>query len=77
MVIAETSAQYHYEIPSTYDQNGWDTEVKGEPNLDALTPVPNNNAVQELAVKQAWLQQLTEPQTAGRYPNLTSVSIFN
>jgi len=51
--------------------------VQGEPDLSKLTPIPAVGSADELAVKSSWLEQMTGTQAAGRYPNLTSVSIFN
>jgi hypothetical protein len=77
VVISETSAPYHYEIPSSYQQNGADTEVYNIPALSSLTPIPASGSANELAMKSAWLQEMTGSQAAGRFPNLTSVSLFN
>lgn len=77
VVISETSSPFHYEIPSNYPRNGPDSEIKGEPDLSLLTPIPAVGSANELNVKSNWFEQMTGPDAARRFPNLTSVSVFN
>lgn len=53
-----------------------DSELSGTlPNLTTLTPAGGGAA--ELAIKANWIQQMTGPATAGRFPRLTAVSWFD
>jgi hypothetical protein len=77
IVITETSAPYHYVLPSAYSNVQPDSEISDIPNLSTLTTVPASGSQSELSMKSQWLQQMTGERTAGRFPHLTAVSMFN
>ncbi|ORY88450.1 glycoside hydrolase superfamily [Leucosporidium creatinivorum] len=86
LCIAETSAPFYYELPSSspyYDQEG-DTDIAGPlPNLTlgeykpSLMSPPAEHGDDELYLKASWFVQLTSNATATRFPRLKAVSLFN
>lgn len=85
VVVAESSAPYYFDIPSSsryYTQQG-DTDIQPPlPNLNNYRaslnePNPYPRSDDELAVKATWIAQMTGNSTAQRFPNLKAVTWFN
>ncbi|GAA5993257.1 hypothetical protein JCM10908_004536 [Rhodotorula pacifica] len=85
VVVAESSAPYYFDIPSSsqyYTQQG-DTDIQPplpnlnnyQPSLNEPNPYPRSD--DELAVKAIWIAQMTGNVTAQRFPNLRAVTWFN
>lgn len=85
VVVAESSAPYYFDIPSSsryYTQQG-DTDIQPPlPNLNNYRaslnePNPYPRSDDELAVKATWIAQMTGNSTAQRFPNLKAITWFN
>ncbi|KAM0790474.1 hypothetical protein ACM66B_003350 [Microbotryomycetes sp. NB124-2] len=85
VVIAETSAPYYYDLPTTspiYEQAG-DTDVPSrlEPNLTlwqpSLATPPYDKSDDELYIKATWFVQMTSRKTLRDLPGLKAITLFN
>ncbi|KAK4047445.1 hypothetical protein OIO90_006191 [Microbotryomycetes sp. JL221] len=85
IVIAETSAPYYYDLPTSspiFNQPG-DTDVPRQltPNLTewqpSLNQPPFEKSEDELYVKATWFVQLTSKSNSNEFPNLKAINLFN